>query len=536
MNAFTSTGTLVQHALRRDRVVAPVWIGLLVLTIIGVATQYAQLLPTDVERIDFVAQIGGNAALSAFTGQLYGHGLGNLTMWKIGDISFMLIALMAVLNVIRHTRAEEESGRAELVAAGAVGRLAPLTAGLLETAGISFVIGVVTAAGLTLIGLPIGGAFVFGAGLTSLGCLFAAVAGVAAQLTERARAATGLAAVVLGLAYLIRFVAAGSGVLWLRWFSATGWSHLMEPFAGNRWWVAAIPAIACALAVTIASRLASRRDLGAGMLTAGTGPAEAAPTLRGPVALAWRLHRGQLLAWTLAITAFAAAAGAVATSVPNILDRSGEQIQELLRRYAAAPDAGLTDTFIWMILISIGGITALYPLLVTLRLRDEETNGRAELTLSTGVNRTRWALSHLLFAALGPAIMLTAAGFATGLVYGLATSDLVTQLPRVLTAALVLIPPAWTIGSIAMLAVGLLPRFAAGLAWAAFLLTTLFGETLGPVLGIDYWIANQLNPFHHVPKVITGAEFALTPMLVLTVVALAITTAGLAALQRRDLT
>lgn len=536
MNAFIATGTLVRLALRRDRVVAPVWIGLLVLMIIGVATQYAQLLPTDAARVEFVSQVRGNAALSAFTGQLYGHGLGNLTMWKIGDISFMLISLMAVLTMIRHTRAEEESGRAELVAAGAVGRLAPLTAGLLETAGISIVIGAVTAAGLILLGLPAAGALVFGAALVSLGCLFAAVAAVAAQLTERARAATGLTAIVLGLAYLIRFVADGSGVLWLRWFSATGWSHLMQPFAGNRWWVAAIPAIACVLAVTLACRLASRRDLGAGVVPVRSGPAEASSSLRGPIALAWRLHRGQLLAWTLAITAFAAAAGAVAHSVPEILDRSGEQIQELLRRYAATPDAGLTDTFLWMILISIGGITALYPLLATLRLRDEEASGRAELTLSTGVGRMRWALSHLLVAAVGPVIMLTAAGLATGGVYGLATGDLATQMPRVLTAALMLIPPAWTIGSVAMLAVGLLPRIAAGLAWAAFLLTNLFGETLGPVLGIDYWIADQLNPFHHVPKVLTGAEFALAPMLVLTVVALAITAAGIAALRRRDLT
>ena len=41
---------------------------------------------------------------------------------------------MAILLVVRHTRAEEETGRAELVGAGVVGRHAPLAAALI-TAG-----------------------------------------------------------------------------------------------------------------------------------------------------------------------------------------------------------------------------------------------------------------------------------------------------------------------------------------------------------------------------------------------------------------
>ena len=39
-------------------------------------------------------------------------------------------AIMSLLLVVRHTRAEEEDGRAELVRAGAVGRRAPLAAAL----------------------------------------------------------------------------------------------------------------------------------------------------------------------------------------------------------------------------------------------------------------------------------------------------------------------------------------------------------------------------------------------------------------------
>src|SRR5699024_3151291 len=44
---------------------------------------------------------------------------------------FILAALMSILLITRHTRAEEESGRAELVRANVVGRQAHLTAALI---------------------------------------------------------------------------------------------------------------------------------------------------------------------------------------------------------------------------------------------------------------------------------------------------------------------------------------------------------------------------------------------------------------------
>ena len=45
----------------------------------------------------------------------------------------VLIAVAVILTVIRHTRADEEAGRAELLDSTAVGRYAGLTAALLLT-------------------------------------------------------------------------------------------------------------------------------------------------------------------------------------------------------------------------------------------------------------------------------------------------------------------------------------------------------------------------------------------------------------------
>ncbi|GAA2774902.1 ABC transporter permease [Saccharopolyspora taberi] len=534
MNSFAGTGEMLRLAVRRDRVRGTAWVLFLLLLVVGVAAQYAGLFPDDRARLDFAAEVRANSALNAFTGLLHGTGLGNLVMWKIGDIAFTLIALMAVLTVVRHTRAEEETGRSELVGAGVVGRFAPLTAALVHTCGLSLAAGVLSAAGLIAYGLEADGSITFGLALVMPGIFFAAVAALAAQLTERARTANAIACTVLGAGYLIRFVADGAGLGGLRWLSPSGWSHLAVPYGGNRVWVLAVPVLLSALVATAAYRLADRRDLGAGVLSARTGPAAAGRGLRGPVGLAWRLHRTQLLGWIAGFTAFSAATAGVATGMPEVAERSGQYVQEFFRRYTVAPGVGIADTFIWLILLSLGYLAALYPMLAALRLRTEETSGRAEATLATSVGRTRWAVSHLVFAACGSVLLPAASGLAAGGVHAAATGD-PAQLPRVLAAALVQVPAVWLVGAVAVIAFGAVPRLAVAIAWVVFMLVMVLGEVIGPILGIDYWLANLVIPFHHVPKLLTGGTFSATPLLVMTALAVALTAAGLAALRRRDL-
>ena len=63
-------------------------------------------------------------------GRLYGDSLGAVTAWRYGIWAAIFAALMAIFLVVRHTRADEEAGRLELVGSAAVGRLAALTAAL----------------------------------------------------------------------------------------------------------------------------------------------------------------------------------------------------------------------------------------------------------------------------------------------------------------------------------------------------------------------------------------------------------------------
>src|SRR5262245_45239771 len=102
-----------------------------------------------------------------------------------------MLAVLSVILVVRHTRAEEDTGRLELVGAAVVGRYAPITAALVTALGMNAVLAVITAASLTGLGLPVAGAVAFGLTWAGVGAAFAAIAAVAAQITSSARAATG---------------------------------------------------------------------------------------------------------------------------------------------------------------------------------------------------------------------------------------------------------------------------------------------------------------------------------------------------------
>ncbi|WP_018353169.1 ABC transporter permease [Longispora albida] len=519
---MTGTGLLIRLIVRRERWILPLWTALLVLMTAGQAKRYASTFPDPGSLAAFAAQMADNRALLAFAGRIYEPSAGGLVAWRIGDTIYTLIGLMAILTVVRHTRAEEDSGRADLVGAGIVGRYAPLAASLTVSTAASIVTGLLTALGTMSIGA--GGAFAFGLGIAVAGTFFGAVAAVAAQLTSDARSAIGLASAVLGLGYLLRFGADASGAEWLKWLSPQGWSHLIRPFADTNPAPALLGLVLAAACCALAGWLRGRRDLGLGLIPQRLGPA-ANPALTGPFALAWRQQRGLLGGWTAAFAIAGLFFGALATSIPGMTS-GGPAAQEFFRRFAEGDNASMTDAYLWLTALSLGYVAALYPMLAVLRLRAEESNGLTELLLATPMTRVRMAGAQFAVAAAGTVVVLLAAGVTMGAAAG--------DMWRVLGAVLLQAPAVLLIGSVSALAFGLLPRAAAGISWAVFFFVNLFGEVLGPIMKIDYWIANLVVPFHHLPKVLSGGQWAAGPVLAMTTITLAIGCAALAAYRRRD--
>ena len=146
-------GTLARLAVRRDRVMLPVWIrrpG-------GLDRQHGLLaqeaLPDPGRRDTLASSIATNPSLRALYGPIYDtHTLGALTAWRVMGFVGLLLGVMVVLLVTRHTRAEEESGRLELLGSTAVGRSAPLTAALSVALVASLAVGVIAAAVMVLLG------------------------------------------------------------------------------------------------------------------------------------------------------------------------------------------------------------------------------------------------------------------------------------------------------------------------------------------------------------------------------------------------
>jgi ABC-2 type transport system permease protein len=532
VTALTGSGALVRLVLRRDRVLLPLWIlgfGVLMASIVA---SFTELFPTAADRQQYATASAADAGFVALYGPLHGSGLGELSVWRAGFYP-VLVALIALLTVVRHTRTEEETGRRELLGATVVGRHAGLAAALIVTLGANLVLAVVVALSMAGQGLPVAGSLAAGLELAAAGWMFAAVGAVAAQLTSGAGAARGIAVGVLGGTWLLRVAGdlsgqAGGGLRWLSWLSPIGWAHRIRPYAGERWWVLGLVAALTALLAAVAVALSARRDVGAGLLPDRPGPASAAPGLRSPLALAWRLHRGLLAAWTAGFAVVGVVLGGAGNSVGDMVGEN-QGLEDIFTRMGGR--TGIVDAYLASVMGILGLMAAGYAIQATLRLRAEETSGRAEPVLAGAVGRLRWAGGHLVFSALGSAAALVAAGLTTGLVYGLSTGDVGRDLPRVLGAALVQLPAVWVLAAVAVALVGLLPRLAA-VAWGALAACVLLA-LVGAALQLDRWLMD-FSPFSHVPRLPGGAVTA-TPLVLLGAVAVALAAAGLAGLRRRDI-
>jgi ABC-2 type transport system permease protein len=526
---LTGTGELARLALRRDRYFLPAWLYILTAVIASTAYSFKGLYPTGLERAALAASLRGNPSMTALAGPVLGDSLGALTMWKVGLAAAVGAALMGIFTVIRHTRADEEAGRLELVGSTVLGRQAALAASLVVAFGACLALAVLIAAAMILLGFPAGGALALGAAIGLTGAVFASVAAVTAQLSDSARASRGIAGGALGLAYLLRTVGdAGSGLSWLTWASPVGWAELLRPFADERWWVAVLSLVACVALTAAACLLAARRDLGAGLLPSRPGRARAPGWLRSPSALAWQLQRVSLLWWTFGFAVTGAVLGASAQGIGAALNSA--QARDFITRLGGR--GGLIDAYFAALILMLGVTAAAYGMAAALRPRTEESEQRAELVLATPTGRIRWVAGHLVIAAAGPAVLLGAAGLTAGLAYGLRTGDVGSQLPRLLGAALAQVPATWLMAGVAVAATGLVPRMAASAGWAALGVIALL-TLVGPTLRLPQWVMD-ISPFTHLPR-LPGGSFTAVPLVWLAGVALMLAAAGLAGLRRRDL-
>ncbi|MGP7998004.1 MAG: ABC transporter permease [Streptosporangiaceae bacterium] len=527
---LAGTRELAGFALRRDRIFLVIWMYALVGTMASTAYSYRHLFASAAQRASLAHSIQNNPSFVTLSGPVYGDSLGALIIWKAGLFVAVGAALLGIFAVIRHTRADEEAGRLELVGATAVGRYAALTAALAVTAGACLVVGLLIAVVQLLFGLPVSGSVALGAATALAGCMFAGVAAVCAQLTESARTARGLASAVLGLAYLLRAVGDPAPRLsWLSWVSPLGWVERVQPYAGPRWWLLALCAVAAVLLAGAAAVLAGHRDLAAGLVPARPGRVDAAGWLRSPLTLVWRLQRVGVAGWLAGFVVSAVVLGAAAKGIGATLNSSPQARADILRM---GGHAGLVNAYLAIEFALLSVIAAAFGVAAVLRLRSDEAEHRAESMLAGPVSRTSWAAAEVVLAMGGIAVLMAVAGLCSGLGYGARTGSVGTEVTRQLGAGLAQVPAAWVLAGVAVALFGLAPRVIVPAAWTALAVAGLI-TLLGPSLRLSGWLLD-LAPFTHVPR-LPGGAFTATPLIWLTVVAAGLTAAGLIAFRRRDL-
>ncbi len=527
MTELAGTGPLLRLAWRRDR-----WILLatiLVLALLPYSSMAATLglYPSAAEAASAARLMEDTPSVIALYGPvpaLTAEGIGIIKAILMGSLG---AALLAFAVVRRHTRTEEEEGRLELVAAGVVGRRAPLAAGVLlavlavaATAVLSTVLLLATGAGG-------GGAVAFAVTVLTAGLVMAGVTAIACQLASTTRGAGAVALGVLGVAYLLRVVGdTAHGAGWLTWLSFLGWAQKVSPYGANRVWILGPALVALLLLLGIADLLLHRRDLGAGLWVARPGPARAGRTLSTPLGLAWRLQRGPVVAWTVGYAVLGAVVGSLASAAGDMASDPG--IQDMLRKMSGGQGT-VTDLFLGTELRFMAIGAAAFGISAALRLRSEETAGHAEIVLAGAVGRWRWLLGHVLVAFAGAAWLQLVVGVVGGVI---AHASAGYPVGALVTAALSTVPAAWVAAGLAVVLFGVVPRGSA-LAWGLLVVFLLLGE-FGELLTLPAWVIG-LSPFDHLGSLPGGSASSGGLLGLLTVAALTVALGG-AAFRRRDLT
>jgi ABC-2 type transport system permease protein len=310
------------------------------------------------------------------------------------------------------------------------------------------------------------------------------------------------------------------------WLSPMGWVQQVGVYEYNRWWPLglALGLTVVLLAATVA--LESRRDLGSGILPPRPGPAAGGVLLHGPVGLAWRLQRGALAGWVVGVFGMGVLLGSFSESIEDLI-RENPAMAEV---FAAQGTESLVDAYMALSLLLLGIGAAAYAVSSALRLRSEESTGRLESVLATGLSRSRWFSGSLLVTLATSALLVASGGLGLGISYAL-TSERPQEVWGMTEASLAYLPAVLLVAAVAVVLFGWLPRATAG-AWALVAFVFVVGW-LGTLLEIPQRVVD-LSPFTHVPEV-PAEVVAASPLVVMGLATLAAVGLGWIGFVRRDL-
>ena len=501
---------------------------------VGVSDAYG----TEQDRTSLLAAALANPVILLFRGLPSGAGEGAFMVFLIFPWLAMLAAFMSTFLAVRHTRGDEEAGRAELVAASPAGRAMPFAATALHGLLADALLAALTAAAFLAVGLDVEGALLAGVATGAVGVTFLGVGLFTAQLMRTSRGANSIAVWAIVVTFVISGIGNAVGTpsddltrmksSWLTWFSPFGWGENTRAFDENLWWPALLCLGAGLLLIVASAVMVSARDLGGSFVAERLGRATASPALSTPGGLVWRLTRGAVVGWAVG----GLLTGMLSTSLATIVQEVGASnpaVEAILRQISGegSVEQGTITTFFTM----LGVLAACCAVQIVCRARQEEAHGTAEPLLAAPVGRVRWLAGYLLVALLG--IVLVVAAAIGGAALGLASQDgdpalmrtvLVTGAGQVAAASVFLVVTA--------LAFVLVPRATIPLGWSLVLLGMMLG-LFGPLFQFPEWLVH-LSPIAVTPFV-DGDDIDLRGLWWLVLATAVGAAASLALMRRREL-
>lgn len=526
--AFAGTRPLLAVSLRQDlRKIAP-WVALISILSASSILAYPQTFPDAQSRARLAATLGANPALALIVGPARDLSTADgFNAWRAGQLGAFFAGLMTILIVIRNSRANEDSGQAELVASAALARRSRLAVAVLIAVIASLALGVVCFVISVACGGGVADTAVLSATFVASGLMFAGFAAVAAQIGSDARTCNSIGVAGLGICYVLRgYLDSTSGREWLGWLTPLGWLEQTHPATGNNPWPLLIALALAVVLVISAFALHERRDFGQGLLAPPPGPAHAG--IVGNIwGLAFRLQRGALISWLTAFVGLGLLFGSLASSIGGII-ADNPAVAKILAA-GAIDSSALTFAFLVTILQMLGIIAAAMGVQFALHIYTEEIDLRLEPLLAGSLRRQTYLASNSLIALGSTAVAMIIAGVGLGVVA--AAEDDTVSATDVIYQSLATIPAAWVLVALGLAMVGAFParRIIAWLGVVATFALTI----LGPMFKLPEWMLS-ISPLHHVPNV-TASSPDWSGLAWLALVAIAFGTVAFLGFRRRDI-
>ncbi len=541
MGKLIGTKRLTRLAIRRDRITVPVTIVIALLIAGGSAPALASAYPKYQEQLAYVAASVPSIVGRLFQGTVNGVSLGTIMMAETYLFTAVILAIMSIFIVTRHTRYNEENGAGELIGSAVVGRNSPLTAALF-LAVLGNVVTAVLLFGVlaTVPELDSEGAFFYVASLAMVGIFFACIAAITAQLSDYKRGSNGWAIGALGLAFIIRAFGDALGSVsadglsvapsWISWLSPLGWGYQVLPWTDNRVFPLILLLVGSLVAVTAGYVLLNHRDLGSSIFQSKPGRARAKQSLLGASGLTRKLQRGTLIAWGAGFLVTGIMMGVVMVDFRETFEEN-EAFQNLISSSETTGGGFIGPVFAAMFPLMMATLSG-YMVSAISKMSSEEVSGRIEYLLSTALGRVRWFLSHTGYIIIGIISLVLVFGLSAAAGYAQGVEDEEVTFGAIVEAAILNIPAMFIFAALILLVFSLRGRLVKTFAWFYYGYCVLIA-TLSGIFEWPDWVQTA-SPFYHTPAV-PSDSINYAPAIIMCAMALALMVVAAFLFRTRDL-